>query len=156
MKRDAGIGVGLLAFCGLLYWQAGLVSAPPFVPIGPAFYPRVILILLAGLALWLIAEDLLRRRAPSRRKQQSRRAPRRITGESFSRFSSFWGMWSASASSAILTATFLFVLGLSWAIGPRNIREMPKLVAIAVGTALVTYLVFEKYLYVFLPQGLLF
>ena len=48
MKRDAGIGVGLLVFCGLLYWQAGLVSAPPFVPIGPAFFPRVILILLAG------------------------------------------------------------------------------------------------------------
>ena len=34
-----------------------------------------------------------------------------------------------------LTATFLFVLGLSWSIGPRNIREMPKLVAVAVGTA---------------------
>ena len=55
-----------------------------------------------------------------------------------------------------LAATFLFVLGLSWSIGPRNVRELPKLVAIAVGTVLATYLIFEKYLYVFLPQGLLF
>jgi len=66
MRRDAGIGLGLLAFCGLLYWQAGRTPTPPFVPIGPAFYPRVILILLAGLSLWLIAEDLLKRRAPAR------------------------------------------------------------------------------------------
>ena len=55
-----------------------------------------------------------------------------------------------------VASTFLFVLGLSWSIGPRNIREMPKLIAVAIGTALVTYLVFEKYLYVFLPRGSLF
>lgn len=155
MKRDAGIGVGLLAFCCLLYWQAGLVSAPPFVPIGPAFYPRVILILLAGLSLWLIAEDLLRRRplakgaakpagtAPNYRKV--------LLG-----FIIFLGYVAGLSLIGYLTATFLFVLGLSWSIGPRNIRELPKLIAIAVGTTLATYLVFQKYLYVFLPQGLLF
>jgi hypothetical protein len=55
-----------------------------------------------------------------------------------------------------LTATFLFVLGLSWSIGPRDVREIPKLTAIAIGTALATYLIFEKYLYVFLPRGMLF
>ncbi len=60
MRRDTAIGLGLLVFCGVLYWQAGLVSVPPFVPIGPSFYPRVVTILLAGLAVWLIAEDLLR------------------------------------------------------------------------------------------------
>lgn len=40
--------------------------------------------------------------------------------------------------------------------GPREIRALPKLVGVAIGTVLATYLVFEKYLYVFLPRGLLF
>jgi putative tricarboxylic transport membrane protein len=155
MGRDTGIGIGLLAFCGLLYWQAGLVSVPPFVPIGPSFYPRVILILLAGLAVWLMAEDLLKRRAPAR-------AVKKLMGPgpNYQRvvigFFIFLGYVAALDLIGFLASTFLFILGLSWSIGPRNVREMPKLVAVAVGTALATYLIFERYLNVFLPRGLLF
>ena len=155
MGRDATIGIGLLVFSGFLYWQAGLAPTPPFVPIGPAFYPRVILILLAGLAVWLIAEDILRRRVPS----PGVKKPAGTTpdyGRVVLAFFVFLGYVVALSLLGYVTSTFLFVIGLSWSIGPRNIREMPKLIAVAVGTALVTYLVFEKYLYVFLPQGLLF
>ncbi len=155
MRRDTGIGVGLLAFCGFLYWQAGFVSAPPFVPIGPAFYPRVILILLAGLAVWLIAEDLLRGRAPVLKAAEPV-APTPNYRKVLLGFIVFLGYVAGLSLIGYLTSTFLFVLGLSWTIGPRNIREMPKLFVIAIVTTLATYLVFEKYLYVFLPQGLLF
>jgi putative tricarboxylic transport membrane protein len=155
MRRDTGIGIGLLALCGLLYWQAGLVSAPPFVPIGPAFYPRVILILLAGLAVWLIAENLLRGHAPARKAAKpTGPAPNyRIV---LLGFTIFLGYVAGLSLIGYLAATFLFVLGLSWSIGPRNARELPKLIVIAIGTTLATYLIFEKYLYVFLPQGILF
>jgi len=155
MRRDTGIGVGLLAFCGLLYWQAGLVSAPPFVPIGPAFYPRVILILLAGLAVWLIAEDLLRTRSPAKQSAKAT-SPTPNYRKVLLGFMVFLGYVAGLSLIGYLTATFLFVLGLSWSIGPRNARELPKLIVIAVGTTLATYLIFEKYLYVFLPRGLLF
>ncbi len=155
MGRDAGIGLGLLGFSGFLYWQAGHVPTPPFVPIGPAFYPRVILILLAVLAVWLVAEDILRSRVSSRvakKPADTRPDYRRVVLAFFV----FLGYVVALGLLGYLTATFLFVLGLSWSIGPRNIREIPKLIALAVGTALVTFLVFEKYLYVFLPRGLIF
>ncbi len=155
MKRDAGIGIGLLAFCGLLYWQAGHVSAPPFVPIGPAFYPRVILILLAGLSLWLIAEDLLRKPLPEK-KVAKPTGPAPNYRKVLLGFIIFLGYVAGLSLIGYPTATFLFVLGLSWSIGPRNVRELPKLIVIAVGTTLSTYLIFEKYLYVFLPRGLLF
>jgi hypothetical protein len=155
MRRDAAIGLGLLAFCGLLYWQAGRTPAPPFVPIGPAFYPRVILILLAGLAVWLIAEDVLSRRAPSQQVKKPATAPPDY-GQVLLAFFVFLGYVIALSLIGFLAATFLFVLGASWAMGPREVRTLPKLVAVAIGTALVTYLVFEKYLYVFLPRGLLF
>ena len=155
MGRDTGIGAGLLAFSGILYWQAGLVSVPPFVPIGPSFYPRVVLIFLAGLAVWLIAEDLIRRRTSARAsKKQGGLAPnyRRV----LIAFFVFLGYVTGLSFIGYLASTFLFVLIMSWAIGPGKIRELPKLVLVAFGTALVTYLVFEKYLYVFLPRGLLF
>jgi len=153
--RDTGIGIGLLAFCGLLYWQAGLVSTPPFVPIGPAFYPRAVLILLAGLAVWLIAEDILKRQGPSPGVKKPE-GPAPNYGRVLLGFFVFLGYVVGLSLIGYLAATFLFVLGLSWSIGPRDIREMPKLFVVAIGTALATYLVFEKYLYVFLPRGLLF
>ena len=155
MNRDTGIGIGLLAFCGLLYWQAGLVSVPPFVPIGPSFYPRVVLLLLAGLAVWLMAEDLLKRRAPARQAKKAEGFPlnyRRV----LLAFILFFGYVTCLSLIGYLTATFLFVWGLCWSIGPRDVREIPKLIAIAIGTALATYMIFEKYLYVFLPRGMLF
>ena len=155
MRRDTGIGVGLLAFCGLLYWQAGLVSTPPFVPIGPAFYPRVILILLAGLAVWLIAEDLLQRRAPAREAAKSA-GPAPDYRKVLLGFIVFLGYVAGLSLIGYPAATVLFVLTLSWSIGPRNVRELPKLIVIAIVTTLATYLIFEKYLYVFLPRGLLF
>ena len=155
MRRDTAIGMGLLVFCAVLYWQAGLVSVPPFIPIGPSFYPRVMLIFLAGLAVWLIAEDLLKKRpSTGEAKKATGRAPnyRRVLWG----FLIFLGYVACLDLIGFVTSTFLFILGLSWAIGPRNIREIPKLFAVAVGTALVCYLLFEKYLYVFLPRGLLF
>jgi putative tricarboxylic transport membrane protein len=155
VRRDTGIGIGLFVSCAFLYWQAGLVSAPPFVPIGPAFYPRVVLVLLAGLAVWLIAEDLLRGRA-----QKPKAAKPAGSAPNYRKvllgFFVFLAYVAGLSIIGYLAATFLFVLGLSWSIGPRNVRELPKLVVIAGGAALATYLIFEKYLYVFLPRGLLF
>ena len=155
MRRDTGIGLGLLAFCGVLYWQTGAISTPPFVPIGPAFYPRVLLVLLAGLGVWLVVEDLHRGRGPSQRVKKPEGPPpnyrRVLLG-----FLVFLAYVASLTLLGYITSTCLFVLGLSWAIGPRERRGLPKLVAIAFGTALVIYLVFEKYLFVFLPRGLLF
>jgi putative tricarboxylic transport membrane protein len=155
MGRDTGIGAGLLAFCAFLYWQAGLVSVPPFVPIGPAFYPRVVLIFLAGLAVWLIAEDLIRRRA-SVGEEKKPGGPALNYRRVLIGFFVFLGYVASLTIIGYPLATFLFVAGMGWAIGPRNVRELPKIVVAALGIALVTYLVFEKYLYVFLPRGLFF
>ena len=155
MRPDTGIGLGLLAFCGVLYWQTGAISTPPFVPIGPAFYPRVLLVLLAGLAVWLSLENILRGRGlPQGVKKPEGPPPnyRRV----LLAFFVFLAYVASLNIIGYMTSTFLFILGLSWSIGPRDRRGLPKIVAVAFGTALVIYLVFEKYLFVFLPRGLLF
>lgn len=155
MRRDIWIGLGLLAFCGLMYRQAGFAPAPPFVPYGPSFYPRVTLVVLAGLAVWLIAETWSRgsgaAAAAPKRTGQAPDYRRVVLG-----FALFLGYVGALSILGFLAATFLFVLGMSWALGPRQAAELPKLLALALGTAAGTFLLFEKYLHVFLPRGLLF
>jgi hypothetical protein len=155
MRRDLGIGLGLLAFCALMYWQAGLAPTPPFVPYGPAFYPRITLLVMAGLAVWLLIETWSRgpRAAPAASKQAGQAPDYRRVVLGFAIFLGYVGGLSVLG---FLLATFLFVLGLSWAIGPRRTAELPKLLALAAGTSAATFLIFEKYLHVFLPRGWLF
>jgi hypothetical protein len=50
-------------------------------------------------------------------------------------------------------ATFLFVGGLQAALEPPHGRRWALVLAVALGTALVTYVVFESYLTVLLPRG---
>jgi hypothetical protein len=155
MKRDSGVALGLLLLCGVLYWQAGGIPTPPFVPIGPAFYPRVILLLLAALAVWLILEDVARgRRRPARPSPPA--APPLNYRRVAVCFVVFGGYVAGLSPLGYFLATFLFVLGLGWVMGPRRVGELPKLAGVALGTTLVTYLVFERYLHVFLPRGILF
>jgi hypothetical protein len=155
MGRDSGIGLGLLAACGLLYWQTGAIPTPPFVPVGPAFYPRIILVLLAILAIWLILEDVIT--APRRaRAAESAPVPRPNYRLVAIGFAVFGGYVIGLSILGYLLATFLFVLGLGCVLGPREVRGLAKLAVVAAGTTLGTYLIFEKYLYVFLPQGILF
>jgi sterol desaturase/sphingolipid hydroxylase (fatty acid hydroxylase superfamily) len=155
MRRDSGIGLGLLAVCGVLYWQTGGIPTPPFVPIGPAFYPRIVLALLAALAIWLILEDVVTARRRPGRKAKPTAPPLnyRLVVICFVVFGAYVVGLSLLG---YLLATFLFVLALGWVMGPREYRELSKLAAVAIGTTLATYLVFEKYLHVFLPRGLLF
>jgi hypothetical protein len=49
----------------------------------------------------------------------------------------------------------LFTAAMQWLLGRRGVRRLPGVAAVAVGTALVTWLVFERYLYVLLPRGTL-
>ena len=52
-----------------------------------------------------------------------------------------------------LLSTILFTAAMQWLLGRRGVQRLPGIAAVAVGTALVTWLVFERYLYVLLPRG---
>src|SRR5918999_4939785 len=61
MSRDGWIGVGLLFICGWLYTALDRIPANPLVPIGPNFYPWLLLLIILALALALVLQDLLAR-----------------------------------------------------------------------------------------------
>lgn len=139
---------GLVCLGGSLWFLAltrGLPH-PALVPIGPAFYPRILLVITALLSAALIVSDLVRRRGVARP------APPRY-GFVVLTFAIFGAYVALLPSLGYRLATFLFVGGLEAALeSPRGARWW-RVFAVALLTTLATYYVFERYLSVLLPRG---
>lgn len=160
MRRDSYIGIALMLLCTFLYFQSTKIPHSPLVPVGAAFYPRIILILLFLMGLILMLSDI-----SGTCKKRIERGGKLITG-SFSPFTKFqYVIWtflivglyifSISFLGFYLSTTF-FIAGLQWYLSARIIRRLPKYLAISIITTLLIYIVFEKYLHIFFPRGYLF
>jgi putative tricarboxylic transport membrane protein len=145
ITRDGVAGLAGLAGALLLLWASRGLPHPALVPIGPAFYPRIVLTVIALLSAALLVVDLIspRRVAP---------APTHYRLVILA-FVIFTGYVVLLPVLGYRVATFLFVGGLQVALEPPRGRRWALVLAVALGTALVTYVVFESYLTVLLPRG---
>ncbi len=155
MGRDGVAGLLLLALSILLAVQTRQIPRTPFLPLGADFFPRVLLGILAAGSLLLLALDLLRRR----QKQGTREGLPRfrdVPGSIPAIFAAFAGYVFLMPTLGFFLATLAFVAVAQILLGPHRPRDLPRIALVAVGTATLTYLIFEQYLHVFLPRGLLF
>lgn len=153
MSRDGWIGIGILLGCAWLYGDLKNIPENPFVPVGPAFYPRLLIGLLAGLSLVLVLQHLLRRKQRSEEKPVSSAEWRRSYGPTLVSFAAFFLYVLLLPVLGYRASTLLFVAGLHWLLGPRQWRRLSASLGLGLATSLATYLVFETYLHVFLPRG---
>ena len=138
---------GLFCLTGslaLLVATRGLPQ-PALVPIGPAVYPRIILVITALLSAALVASDLLRRERP-------KPAPARYRLVVLT-FAIFTAYVFALPWLGYRLSTFAFVAGLQATLEPARGRGWWRVLAVAILTALATYYAFEVYLSVLLPRG---
>jgi len=146
LSRD---GVAGLVCLGGSLWFLALTRGlphPALVPIGPAFYPRILLTITALLSAALVVSDLVRRRGAARR------APVRY-GLVLVTFAIFGVYVALLPPLGYRAATFLFVGGLLAALErPRGARWW-RVLAVALVTTAATYYAFEGYLSVLLPRG---
>lgn len=159
LGRDGIAGLVCLAISvWLLVLTIGLPPAV-FVPIGPAFYPRVVLGLMAVLSAILVAGDVLagRRRvgAPGRSPEAGTAAGDRpnypLVLASFVTFGLYVLLLPYLG---FRISTFLFVTALQAALEwPRSWRRWLLVVAVALATTVACVLAFEDYLSVLLPRG---
>ena len=150
MGRDGAAALVVLALSVTLFALTLSLKDNPLVPIGPGFYPRLVLGVTAVLALALFVSDFaLRRRRPV--PQSSAPAPYRRVVLLFAVF----GLYVASLQPlGFRVATFLFMVAAQWVLGPpRDPKRWLVLLAVALGTTALTYFVFERYLSVLLPRG---
>lgn len=156
LTRDGIAGLVCLAVSiWLLLLTRGLPPAI-MVPIGPAFYPRVVLLILAVLSLTLIAIDIL---AGAQRRATTAAAPEIAAPRSnyllvLATFVEFGLYIAILPELGFRISTFLFVLALQLTLEwPRTWKRWAIAVIVAVATPLVCHLVFDNYLSVILPRG---
>ena len=138
---------GLVCLGGSLWFLAltrGLPH-PALVPIGPGFYPRILLGILVVLSAALVVSDLL-----SRRRAAAAPARYRLVLLAFAIFAAYVALMPMLG---YRVATFLFVGALQATLEPPRGARWWLVLAVALATTLVTYYVFERYLSVLLPRG---
>ncbi|ANW01257.1 tripartite tricarboxylate transporter TctB family protein [Bradyrhizobium icense] len=153
LGRDSFAGLIFLAVSLALLVQSFGLPQLPLVPVGPGFYPRIVLIFMAVTSATLIVQDLLARRAEPA-DVPAPAQPQRAYGLVALAFVIVALYLVLLPLLGYRIATVLFVAALQAILEkPTTWRQWAVLAAIAIGTSAVTYLVFERYLSVLLPRG---
>ena len=117
------------------------------VPIGPGFYPRIVLGITAALSAWLVLADWLAQKAPAPRQP----ANYRLVVSMFALFGLYAG---ALAFLGFRLSTLLYLAAANALLEPpRGAKGWGRVALVAVITTVVVYVVFERYLLVLLPRG---
>jgi putative tricarboxylic transport membrane protein len=147
MSRDAIAGLAVLAASLVLFALTLDLKPNPLVPIGPGFYPRIVLGLTALLAAALVAFDL---------RDKKKRAA--LPGANYAAVALHFAVFGVYVVAlpwlGFRVATFAYVVAANALMAPpRNFRQWGRALVLGLVTALVTYYIFEHYLHVLLPRG---
>jgi putative tricarboxylic transport membrane protein len=147
LSKDGWSGLAILLASLLLFGLTLGLKDSPLVPIGPGFYPRLVLGITAVLALALVLLDLLKPRAPAP-------AAAAAYGAVVLHFVVF-GLYAAALPwLGFRVATFAYVAAANALLDPpRGLAGWGRVLALAAVTAATTYYIFEHYLTVLLPRG---
>ena len=145
-RADLVAGTGLLVF-SVFYFERSFAISTGLASdrLGPAFFPRVLAVLLTLLALVLIV------RAASDRSDPSPQSPVR-TGRLVAVLALTVGWAILLPELGFLVVTPFLMAAVIWVLGLHRWRPI---VGVALGATLVLYLVFVRILNVLLPMGLL-
>jgi hypothetical protein len=155
MTRDLATGLAcLVASLILLALTLGLPGPSLLVPIGPGFYPRIILGITALLSAVLVAQTLFARRRTAQKPAPDKSGTDPNYGLVALSFATFGVYVVLLPLLGFRIATLGFVLALQWLLGrPKTPRAWLATCIIAVVTALATFHLFQDYLSVLLPRG---
>lgn len=153
LGRDSFAGLIFVVVSLVLLVQSFGLPQLPLVPVGPGFYPRVVLVFMAVTSAALVVQDLLARRAGGAGADAPEQ-PQRAYGLVALSFAVIALYIVLLPLLGYRIATVLFVAALQVTLErPTTWRQWAVLAATAIGTSAVTYLVFERYLAVLLPRG---
>ena len=151
MSRDGYAALALVAGSLLLFWATLGLPHNPLVPVGPGFYPRIVLGVMASLSALLGVIDV----ASRHRRAAAEKAPARLNYRLVLRAFGVFGVYVLSLpylGFRIATCGFLVAMQalLEW---PRGTRRWIAVLAVALIATAATYYAFEQYLNVLLPRG---
>lgn len=154
LGRDGIAGLIGLAVSLVLLPQAFGLPKLPIVPVGPGFYPAIVLVFLAITSGLLLLQDVVAQRRAVAADAKAAPAAPRAYGLVAAAFAIVAGYVALMPLLGFRIATVLFVAVFQYVLErPQTPRQWAMQLAVAVGTAAVTYLVFQHYLLVLLPRG---
>ncbi len=147
LSRDGWAGLVVLAASLVLFALTLDLKPSPLVPIGPGFYPRLILGLTAVLAAALVIVDFLKTKKPAP-------LPRVNYGAVVLHFAVFAAYAVALPWVGFRIATVVYIAAANALLEPpKNARGWLRVALLALIAGAVVYFAFEHYLTVLLPRG---
>ena len=150
LSRDGWGGIAVAGFSAVLFGMTFSIPDNPLVPIGPGFYPRIVLALSGALGLWMLAGDLLARRPAA----PAAAGPRPNYWAVVAHFAVFGLYVGALPYAGFRLSTFVYVCAANAMMDPpKGARGWARVLVLGLATAGLTWLVFEKNLSVLMPRG---
>jgi putative tricarboxylic transport membrane protein len=147
LSKDGWGGLAVLAASLFLIWLTLGLKDNPLVPIGPGYYPRIVLAVTAAFALALVISDWLATKHPSAAEKLNYL----LVVEMFAVFGLYCG---ALPFLGFRISTFVYIAATNALLDvPRSARSWGRVLLVAGITTVVVYYVFERYLTVLLPRG---
>ena len=147
LSKDGWGGLAVLAASLFLFALTLGLKDNPLVPIGPGYYPRIVLAVTAAFALALVVADLLSEKT----SKTGEALNYLLVIEMFAVFGLYCG---ALPYLGFRISTFLYIAATNALLdSPKNIRGWARVGLVALITTVVVYYVFERYLTVLLPRG---
>lgn len=148
LSRDGWAGLAVLAASLFLFALTLGLKDSPLVPIGPGYYPRLVLGVTAVLALGVVVSDFFAGDRTTARPEQLNYG---LVAALFAVFGLYCG---ALPYLGFRVATLLYVAATNALLDPpKGARGWMRVGAVALITTAAAYVVFERYLTVLLPRG---
>lgn len=152
--KDVLSAIVLILVAAYVFFASGQLEARTQMDIGPDFMPRLLAVLMFGLALVQLLGALKRARPP-----EPRRMPR--TGDLVERYADIFSLLAILGyvllfqSLGFILASVLFLFVQFAIMAPRSERRYLRFALLAVVVSVVSFWFFERGFYVFLPPGIL-
>ena len=147
LSKDGWSGLVVLAASLFLFALTLGLKDNPLVPIGPGYYPRIVLAVTAAFALALVVSDLL----AQKETREAKPLNYLLVVEMFAVFGLYVG---ALPYVGFRISTFFYVAATNALLDvPQSPRSWGRVLLIALITTVVVYYAFERYLTVLLPRG---
>jgi len=161
MGRDAVIGLIIVVMSILLLFNTMGIPTPPIVPLGPAFYPRILLSLLLIMGMILFISYIFKERS-LRAIKAEKRETREEKGWLIRYKKVIWSFVVFGLYILFIpiigfySTTAIVLVILQGLLGYRELKQFSIFFMISIITTVCIYLIFEKYLMVVFPKGCLF
>ena len=147
LSKDGWGGLAVLAASLFLFALTLGLKDNPLVPIGPGYYPRIVLAITAAFALAVVVSDWM----TPKRASIAEKLNYLLVIEMFAVFGLYVG---ALPYLGFRITTFFYIAATNALLDfPKNLRGWARAGLVALITTVVVYYVFERYLTVLLPRG---